>query len=267
MLGTSIPIPNGLSVRHDRGVALTRTQAREETHHLGHVRLYRDELDEIIRVVSEVGEPAIEGPGFTATTAQDLADPAVPENLEWLTIAAREGEHQIRITLTRDRAVAELTEPNTLLQGVLSRVFVLCQRSRRPGKLNVAIGPLHSNAARHVRWVPKIILGLTSIALPTFVLAVLYTEYLMTKPSLVHGAEHPPSQNVVGALLVGLLVMLASGLLMEWSFGERSSAVLINAYRAERPTFWQRKRDDLIINAVSLLLGAILGVIATKIMG
>jgi hypothetical protein len=45
----------------------------------------------------------------------------------------------------------------------------------------------------------------------------------------------------------------------------RSSARLINAYRGDRPTFWQRTRDDWIIGVVMLLFGGVLGYLVNQI--
>lgn len=237
-------------------MVLTRTQAREEAHHLGHVRLYRDELDQIIRAVAEIGEPAIEGPGFTATTEQDLADPAVPGRLDWLTITARDGEHQLRVTLSRTSAVVELTEPNTLLHGVLNRVLALCQHSRRREKPNVATGMLHPDVARRARRAQKISVWFVCacLVMATFIVAVPYFT--------LDAAERPSWVLVVAYSCVGMVALW-----LAWQFRRRSSAVLLNAYRADQPTFWRRKRDDLMINAVVLVLGAVLGGVVTKIMG
>jgi hypothetical protein len=42
--------------------------------------------------------------------------------------------------------------------------------------------------------------------------------------------------------------------------GELPNAVgLINAYRADRPTFWRRTRDDWAGESVMLLIGAVVG--------
>lgn len=244
-------------VRHDRVVALTRTKAHEETHHLRHVRLYRDELEQIIRSAAEIGEPAIEGPGFTATTEKDLADPAVPEKLDWLTITASQGEHQLRVSFSGTSAVAETTEPNTLLHGALSRVVIICQDNWRRGKprMRGAGSWLSPNMARREYRTQKVGVALLSV-FPVLLVAVTLVPYV------VGADERPPCSMLVSVICIALLYLW-----MAWQLRRRSSAVLINAYRADRPTFWHRKRDDLMINVVMLALGAVLGAVVTKIMG
>lgn len=207
--------------RDDVFVALTRTQAREETHRLGHVRLYRDELETIIRAVAEIGEPTIEGPGFTATSEKDLADPAVPEKLDWLTITASRDGQQLRVRLSGTSAVVELTEPTMLLYGVASRVSVICQRYARFWKRAQPPG--------------------------------------VDSPELLRRQKR--MQRMVGGLPV-----FAAGPLDLWAWRRlKSSARLVNAYRVDRPTFWQRKRDDLFINAASLALGGVIGYIVNEL--
>jgi hypothetical protein len=44
-----------------------------------------------------------------------------------------------------------------------------------------------------------------------------------------------------------------------------NSALLIHAYRVDRPTFWQRTRDDWVIGIVMLFLGGVLGYIVNVI--
>lgn len=219
--------------------------AHTETNHLGHVKLYRDELEQIIRSVAEIGEPIIEGPEFTATSEQDLADQAVPEKLEWLTITASRGKHQLRVTLNQATAVVEMIEPDTLLRGVLTAVAQVCQRSLRRGRSMAPLGVVAPDVARRYQRSDRVTKGLLVfvLALATTVISLdLYLHaWMLSRDGLL------------------MLVLIPVPLWILWAFRKHSSAVLINAYRAERPTFWQRKRDDLLINAVALVLGGVIG--------
>ena len=63
----------------------------------------------------------------------------------------------------------------------------------------------------------------------------------------------------VGVLILGLTFIY-------WSkSSNRHYTSLVNAYRKDRPTFWQRSRDDWIVGVVMLLLGGVLGYLVNQI--
>lgn len=176
-------------------MTLRRTQSRAETTHLGHLKLYRDDLIEIAKALAEVGTLAIGCGDWVMDDPMDFENPDLPERLPDVAMTGTNGKTAVGVKLGEGEASVHLIEPTTFTEGTLSRILRLTKPRRRivsPVKFNTEAGP-------------RMVLFATR----------------------------------------------ATSVL--------SSAVLINAYRDERPTFWQRTRDDWIIAVVMLLLGAVLG--------
>lgn len=190
-----------------------RIGVREETYRLGHLKLYRDELEQIAKVVNEVGELVIRCGDWEMTDPADFTNNAeLPEVLPALTMVASRtagktavtAGHEwptVQVTLSLTEASVTLTQPDTHTLGVLSRI----QQVSREGR----------------RWGPGVVLVQVLAAI---VIAAFTSKSIRTARPLT-----------------------------------ASRAVLINAYRADRPSFWRRSRDDWIIGAVMLLLGGVLG--------
>ena len=198
-------------------MAARRTRSRSETYQLGHIKLYRDELEDIAVALTEAGDLIIKTGEWEMTEPIDLADNReLPEVLHHMTLTAHgvvtsaDGTTVIGsvvdVVFSPTMARVTLLEPNTLTLGVLNRI----QQVTTP----------------HVRrWVPRFHL-LRAVAL-----TLLYRRGNVTSPL------------------------------------SKSGAVLINAYRTDRPTFWQRTRDDWIVGAVWAVVGVVLGGIVGGVIG
>lgn len=176
-------------------MAVRRIRDRQETYQLGHLKLYRDDLIEIAKVLAELGTLEVDCGGRVMDNPGALENLDLPERLPDVSMAVWDGKTKVEVKLGESEASVRLTEPTTFTLGTLSRIEKLARQRRRlvaPVKYNTAAGPRVVLVATRA---PKV----------------------------------------------------------------RSSAVLINANRSERPTFWQRARDDWIIAVVMLVLGAVIG--------
>jgi hypothetical protein len=61
--------------------------------------------------------------------------------------------------------------------------------------------------------------------------------------------------GVAAALIFGFL------LIGGFVFRNQSEVLVINAYRADRPSFFKRTRDDWIVEVIVMLMGLLLGFI------
>lgn len=71
---------------------------------------------------------------------------------------------------------------------------------------------------------------------------------------------------LLGASIVSVLPLRFLGLgapLFHWE----TETVIYTSTRAQSPTFWQRKRDDVWINAVSLAVGGVIGYFVNELTG
>lgn len=187
-------------------MTVKRIGTRQETYELGHLKLYREDLEEIAKAVSEVGPLKISCGDWRMNDPADFADPELPEALPDLVMTAQRPDSSTGVMVDLGARVAsvKVAEPDTHIEGVLSRIQRITEPRQR-GLLSLAKNP-------EVGWMA-----------------------VFLKPR-------------VAAKTVTI-----------------SSAVLVNAYRDDRPTFWERRRDELLINAVTLVLGAVLGYLVNVI--
>jgi len=213
-------------------MAVKRTHDRAEIYGLGHLRLYRDDLEQIAKAVAEVGPLTISCPPWEFTDLADFSDPDLPERLPELTMTAEtpQTDARVEVSLGRGMSRVTVTEPNTLTIGVLSRIRQVC-------------------GDRVTRYPPEL------AALAVLLVTSLGCLYLIGQ---VLDDNRPV---VLIPVLVGwMLIFLVIALFVDRSMRpRRNTAVLINVYRAARPTFWERTRDDWAIEGVMLLVGAVLG--------
>lgn len=77
-------------VGHNRCMTARRIGSQAETTYLGHVRLYRDELEKIAAAVAEVGELTILcDDDWEPTDPADLSNEELPELLSRVSIGAQ----------------------------------------------------------------------------------------------------------------------------------------------------------------------------------
>ncbi|MCO6000138.1 hypothetical protein [Actinoallomurus rhizosphaericola] len=178
-------------------MTLRRTQSPIEHTELGHLKLYRDDLIKIAKILAEIGPLEIKCGDWEGDDPTDFDSPDLPERLPGVEMTATDGTIGVGVRLKRNEAIVIVAEPTSLTEGVLSRI----QRITKPRRRAVT-------AVRYdMPGGPKIAIRPISAKTPVV----------------------------------------------------RSSALLINDYRENRPTFWERTRDDWIVGAVWCVVGLVLG--------
>jgi hypothetical protein len=211
-------------------MAIRRKDATVKTTSMHHVRLYRDELEGIAKALSEFGELAITYDAYEATAAEDFTE--LPETGRDVKMTAKSGESSVTVTLSPRSARIVEVEPTSATHGLASLIRSIAGRGSRV--------PLRA-------W-----LGLTPVVIPTL-LAITYA------PSL--GANW----SVIVVLFTMLITMIVLRRIPARMTGE--SARVINAYRADRPTFLQRTRDDWVVELVCVAIGLVAGYILGRLTG
>ncbi len=239
-----------LPSRDDHGkmidMPVRRTVAREEIYPLGALRLYREELEAIANAVAESSELLIESDDLEATSAGDFAQ--LPERPEKLVIRGTriDPDRRVVVTLTPGSASVELAEPDTLSAGILARIQAICAPCRRL-RLRQVID--RSDGLRALVGV----LGPFGIAFG--VTGILVAESSRHKTSILW-IGNPLLIAVSFAVgIVGVSYLL---------FPRPPLVIIINAPRAERPTYWQRTRDMWWVGIVTSLAGVIVGYLLGK---
>lgn len=219
-------------------MAVERIKKKQETHELGRLKLYRDDLEAIARVLAEFGSLQFTvDDELTGTGSEDFAvlREELPERLTRVTLVAMKEGSAIRVDLGSGPRVV-VTEPDMAARGALTSIKEICapRRARKPG------GALSS-----------------SLLLLVFVVVIAFG---------VSGVEPAGWPSLV---LMALLAVSGGAILWEKQRGTDSADVILNVPRAERPTFGQRLVADGGVSAfwtgVGALLGLPLGVVASLI--
>lgn len=225
-----------------------KRQTVKESHDLGCLRLYREDIRAIAAAVSEAGELRIsctdnEGTTYDASALEDLDE--LPEDVGFVISVPRPGESQIsyskpariEVRLAPEKATVELVDPDTLTTGILVRIRNICASRRRRARSMLPQWGMYP-------WFG--VFPPTVAAIAAFTLGNL-----------------PGAQNNKWAALNTVIVVVASLLIItSFSVGifvRRPRVILINAPRASRPTYWERTRDMWWVGIITALIGALIG--------
>lgn len=211
-------------------MSVRRTDTPTEYHRLGYTRLFRDDLEKIAILVAEVGQLSIVCDNLEATTASDFSNPLMPERPKYISMEASNGEQRIRIEVGRGTGKLTIEEPNTLTEGIRTKIEGICDG----GFIDHMIAGPNVNLWGIAGFVPvgcALALGLSkAISLST-------SEF---------------------GMLIGTLVWVAAGSFI-FRFREKSDIVIINVNRADRPSFFRRTKDEWIVELSVMIIGLILG--------
>lgn len=260
-----------------------------ETYDLGALRLYREDLRAIAAAVAEAGDLSILCDGMTeATSPEDFDDPKLPERLSSVqfTVTRKEarfvspemsdeataaaGSRQVASVLLSGReATVALADPDTLLAGVLQRVRLVCEGRRRrlaslvppqPSRLGRETQSSRSRPGRRSWW-------LTFVLLIGFVVSLSFAP-LMTmatiQPTTGTTATIQPTTPQGALIVLAVAAIFLLGAIAALVLERRPRAVIINAMRADRPTYWQRTRDIWQVGIATAILGAVVGYVLGK---
>jgi hypothetical protein len=223
-----------------------RTRILQESHDLGCLRLYREDMRAIATAVAEAGELRMSctdhgGTTYEATAPEDLDE--LPEDIGLVLSSARSNNSdssrssEIEVRLGPNSATVELVEPDTLTTGILVRISNICKPRQR---LMRSMLPKWGSYPWFGLFTPAVLViaGVTMGNLPDA------------------NAGKWEVANTIVAVIAGILVV---ALVSVGIFVRRPRVILINAPRASRPTYWDRTRDMWWVGIVTALLGVLIG--------
>lgn len=226
-------------------MTLRPTRDERERIDLGTPRLYREDLEQITRIVRDecAGQVIIEffdDRARIGDAPSAFADHHTQEDtseiLERLKISGERGDTKVEVSFSPRDAQLVITNPDNSVRGAAGQIQNLCrERRRRFGGVHLLLSPPTEGLAGRVA---EIALGVTGTAV-----------LIAINPELVIGVSLDPAW----ALLAGAVSALV--LLTVFLVQDPSGPALVNAPRLERPSWWQRHRKDLFL----LLVGGCIG--------
>ncbi|GAA1799957.1 hypothetical protein HC028_16690 [Planosporangium flavigriseum] len=208
------------------------------TYDLGWVRMWRDDLAEVVQILSALGGTTTLSAGdYTLDSVDDLATLSQPVVSDFMLIV-----NQTRAVLTLDGRIArlEMKNPDLTARGAAAEVARVARRCQRRGAFFI-----------QRRW----LLGAVAILVLGATYAVIEALGAVSK-SLQWSA--------VAVVAVLLIFNQATHGKPAWL----RRAVIYTRTRSEAPPFWERKRDDIWIAVVSgfvfLVLGVVVGYVLPK---
>lgn len=235
-------MPSGL---HHGCMALQTTRAARETLQLGILRLYREELEIIARIVEDESDDLhIEFHddrgrvgGASGVFDEYQLQPSTEENLERLTITGTRGGTKLTVAFTPVDAELTLTDPDNSARGAANQIRNLCRKNRRMASRVYMNMPVVRYIMAGMGFVATLILG---VHLKGEGLVLPLTEGVFLDATL--------SMPIVVALAsMGFLAFILLSLSRQ--------PLLINAPRSERPSWLKRHGKD----ACLLFVGGCVG--------
>jgi hypothetical protein len=226
-------------------MSIRRPKLSPETYELGALHLYREELKAIASTVQELGSLEISCKAkdgtYEATEPGDLDE--IPEELKEVTITAKtaNGQGSVIASFSEDNAHITLEEPDILIEGIRSRISAVCMPLRR-----------------RAWWFCK---SADNIVLVVGVLGLI---------GLLIGAANNEKSRVWNSVWLNwiipsfFLALIVIGFVMQFYYEPRE-VIIINAPRADRPSYWQRTGDMWMVGVVTAIIGAIIGFILGKV--
>jgi len=250
-------------------VPLERITPFVKKYDLGHMRLWQDDLIEIVRLVQQLpdAEVAVECDDnlFICNPGDDLLDVVRVElpklgqrrrRVHYFTVTANQGDEAIserndsytrnliRVRLTEGESLIEAFEPNLLTMGLIESIrSIVNSRPRLPAWLQMA----YQN--REGR--PNYLVRTTAVLVLMAVLALAIVDVF-------------PHNRLVAnsAIYYGSLAVLSLFLLVAVGGVVQGRTLLFTATHDEAPTFWERKRGDIAIHVIVGLAFFLLGLLA-----
>jgi hypothetical protein len=229
-------------------VPLERQKPLVERINFGIVRVYLDDIQEIFSILRELTDDVrIQADDYGATEPQDLLQ-IQPATISELTIVAT--QPSVTVTLSGKTATLEATDADTMTLGATKRIETRMRQCRRPLKRLLWT----TNDKQPPTLVAfAFIVGLIALVLAIFAVA-----------DLVNPSPPSPDATTISwrsaSEIWGLAVLLIA---LSVTLTARRQAIVIPRLQKDAPPFWERKRDDIAINAVFTVIGVGLGIVAT----
>jgi hypothetical protein len=221
-------------------MATRRKKQRVDERRLGSLRVNRNDLRKIAIVVAKVGDLKI--------TCDDRLHAEAPEDFRWLPQAMRSVvlsaecaccTRSVEVHLCADHSFVRLTEPDDELYAFRTRIEAVCLPRCRELRTSLGVSP--DTPFRN-------------FAISAF-LGWCIWAFIGALYKLDHGAQltHPMGRLAVIQWVAALIV--ATGILV-WTW--RPWVLIDNVRHVERPGFWARNSDQLVVGIMMAVLGAVL---------
>jgi hypothetical protein len=228
-------------------MALRQVGPQVDTTRLGPVRMWRDDLEVVERLVREASDGdglTIEAKArrieFTLDNIQDLGE--LPDKrVDRIEIRSEDG--RILVILGNAEDVVTLRDANMTTRGLANELMKLAKKRR---------------LFRVFHWIYGSMLRTAIVMILGFGSSIALVSLSQDGPTSWMLVPSNPSQWLFLAFcLVMLLVFL-------FRVRPERSRLYVKS-RLELPPFWARKRDDIAINIVALLIGGIIGYLVNMI--
>jgi len=221
-------------------MAVRRTRLPTEKHDVGPVRLYREDLQAIASAVGELGVLKITcdsaEDAWEASDSSEFCD--FPIDLLEVTISSNDEDTSAAVTATFNTTTSliELTDPDIFSEGILSRIRTICGNRRRP------LWYLRRRGS--------------TLAFAGFLALIVLVP--------IEADSNLSNNYFFGTVFpVFVLSLIPIGLAIRW-LGSSRKAIITNAPRATKPSYWERTGDMWVVGVITAIVGAILGYMLGK---
>jgi hypothetical protein len=217
-----------------------KTRQRTEERSLGSLRVYRNDLRRIAFVMAKVGDLKI--------TCDDRLHGAAPEDFHWLPQVMRSVvlsaecaccRRSVEVHLCADHSFVRLTEPDEELYRVRTRIEAVCLPRCR--QLRTSLGVSSNTPFRN--FVISAFLGWCIWA------------FIGALSKVVYGTQLAHPMGPLAGMQWAAALIIAAGTFV-WE--SRPWVLIDNVRHVERPGFWERNSDQLVVGIMMAVLGAVL---------
>jgi hypothetical protein len=231
-------------------VPLTRLKATVKSYDLGYLRLWRDDLAEIVRLVRQLDAKRVEIHADACRlddVETDLPDPRLGPRLSDFsviatTVAGNDTSRElISVRLSRRGSRIEVTDPDLTTTGLTNELRSVVASCRWI--------PL---------WWPDFGFGANNGAGPiTGLVGFFAFLFGLLNLTFRKSAQPVPTYGVIAAV-VGAVMLIAAII-----GAANSRTILLTNTRSEAPTWWQQYRAHIVIGVVIAAVFYLLGVLTT----
>ena len=238
---------------------------------LGYIRLWQDELAEIIRLIRQLPyiEDSIEADNNRLTDVRTDLPQLESQRISYFIIKAQRfpglPEDVMNVKLTRNECIIEATEPDLATMGVIESIRSLAGANRR---LPAWAMPLYRAApTKYQLSGDNVIISGSTINPLTLIIIVLAFIFgvifgIGAVQHLVHAHGTPFVSWPTSIITAIPLLVVAAALMIGWT---RARTLMFTGTRKDAPTFWQRKRSDIAINVIVGIALYLLGLLTAHL--
>jgi hypothetical protein len=248
-------------------VPLERLTPVVRRYDLGVLRLWQDELAEIVRLVRQLPDIEVRVESENNLLTDVRADlPQLGQRVSYFSVTATRrasddstAPHDvISVKLAKSRCQIEATEPDLTTMGLIDAIRSLAGASRR---MPTWLIPFFRSLATRRGIAGSMRLSVAGIAANVILIfGLIFGAATVQHLVHAHGKYLVPWPASI-LLTISALALIAALLLA----ADRATTVMFTATRQDAPTFWQRNRAEIAINVVVGALLYLLGLLTAHL--